>query len=145
MATGTEKAYFGNLEFGMGDEPPEALFKKLPGIAVIGEPGPGKAEGPENLACPAGGIFPEFLKNLRNQAGRIILGEEGRKGRRAEGVNPVVVPDEPAGLSGGSRYTIISAETSPADWAAQGMTNRAKTKTTGNTYSILTPFIAKGL
>jgi hypothetical protein len=76
MAAGTEKAYFGSLEFGPGNEPFEAFLKKLPGVIIIREPGPGKADGPQNLAFPAGGIFPEFLKNLRNPAGRIILGIE---------------------------------------------------------------------
>jgi hypothetical protein len=74
MAAGTEKAYFGSLKFGAGDEPSEAFFKKLPGVIIIREPGPGNADGPQNPAFPSGGIFPECFKNLRNPSGRIILG-----------------------------------------------------------------------
>jgi hypothetical protein len=76
MAAGTEKAYFGSLEFGVEDEPSEALLKKFPGVVVIGEPGPGKADSPQDAALPAQGIFPKFFKDLRDQAGRVVFGIE---------------------------------------------------------------------
>jgi hypothetical protein len=78
MVAETEKTYFGSLKFGVKDKPPETLFKKLPGVLIIGEPGTGKTESPQDPALPVQGIFPEFLKNPRNVAGCIILGIEKR-------------------------------------------------------------------